>query len=37
VENKGGAPEELVLTDKPLMATGILWGLSVIVILYFPI
>ena len=37
VENKGGAPEELVLTDKALMATGILWGLSVIVILYFPI
>ena len=37
VENKGGAPEELVLTDKPLMATGLLWGLSVVAVLYFPL
>jgi len=34
VENAGGAPEELVLTDRPLMATFVFWGLSAVAILY---
>lgn len=34
VENAGGAPEELVLTDKPLMATFVFWGISAVAILY---
>jgi 4-hydroxybenzoate polyprenyltransferase len=34
VENVGGAPEELVLTDRPLQATIVLWGLSAMLILY---
>jgi 4-hydroxybenzoate polyprenyltransferase len=34
VENAGGAPEELVLTDKPLMATFVFWGVSAVAILY---
>lgn len=34
IENAGGAPEELVLSDWPLMLTFILWGVLSIVILY---
>jgi len=34
VENLGGAPEELVLTDRPLAASFILWALAVAAILY---
>ena len=34
VENAGGAPEELILTDRPLLATLVLWGLLAILILY---
>jgi 4-hydroxybenzoate polyprenyltransferase len=34
VENAGGAPEEIVLTDWPLLANFILWGLTAIAILY---
>lgn len=34
VEGKGGAPEELVLRDRPLMATLILWALSSTAVLY---
>lgn len=34
VENAGGAPEDLVTTDKPLMATFLLWGLAVVAALY---
>jgi 4-hydroxybenzoate polyprenyltransferase len=34
VENSGGAPEELVLKDRPLMATLALWGLASIAVLY---
>ena len=37
VKAEGGAPEELLLSDKPLMATVALWGLSAIAILYFSI
>ncbi len=35
VKAEGGAPEELLLSDKPLMATVALWGLTAIAILYF--
>jgi len=34
VKNEGGAPEELVLKDRPLQVTVGLWGLMAIVILY---
>jgi len=34
VKNAGGAPEEIVLRDKPLMAALGLWGLAVVLILY---
>ncbi len=34
VEDAGGAPEELILSDRPLLATLILWGLLAVVILY---
>ena len=34
VRNAGGAPEEIVLKDKPLMAALGLWGLAVVLILY---
>ncbi len=35
VKHAGGAPEELLLTDRPLQITILLWGLSVLVIFYF--
>jgi 4-hydroxybenzoate polyprenyltransferase len=35
VKNQGGEPEELVLKDRPLLATVALWGLMVVVVLYF--
>jgi 4-hydroxybenzoate polyprenyltransferase len=34
VEHIGGAPEEIVLTDRPMQAAVVLWGLIVIIILY---
>lgn len=34
VKQIGGAPEELVLKDRPLQATILLWGLSIIIIFY---
>jgi len=34
VQNAGGAPEELVLTDWPLMVTVLLWGATAVIILY---
>ncbi len=34
VENSGGAPEELVLKDRPLMATIALWGIASVAVLY---
>jgi 4-hydroxybenzoate polyprenyltransferase len=34
VENSGGAPEELVFKDRPLMATLLLWGLAAVSVLY---
>ncbi len=35
VENAGGAPEEIILTDWPLLVTFILWGFTAVAILYF--
>jgi len=34
IEGAGGAPEELLLTDRPLLLTILLWGLAVVAILY---
>lgn len=34
VENSGGAPEELVFKDRPLMATLLLWGAAAVAVLY---
>lgn len=34
IERIGGAPEEIVLTDRPMQAAIGLWGLTVILILY---
>lgn len=34
VKHSGGAPEEVLLSDRPLQLTIILWGLSVLVIFY---
>jgi 4-hydroxybenzoate polyprenyltransferase len=34
VENAGGAPEEMLLSDRPLLGSILLWGLSVVAILY---
>ncbi len=36
VKGEGGAPDELLLRDMPLLASIILWGLSFIIILYLP-
>jgi 4-hydroxybenzoate polyprenyltransferase len=35
VENKGGTPEEIFLSDLPMMIALSLWALAVIAILYF--
>ncbi len=34
VRGMGGAPEEIVLTDRPLQATIVLWGLAVTLVIY---
>ncbi len=34
VKKVGGAPEEVLLTDRPMQATLLLWGAAVVVILY---
>jgi hypothetical protein len=34
VKGMGGAPEEIVLSDRPLQAAVLLWGLSVVVVMY---
>jgi 4-hydroxybenzoate polyprenyltransferase len=35
VKHSGGAPEEVLLSDRPLQATILLWGLSILSIFYF--
>jgi hypothetical protein len=34
VKALGGAPEEIVLSDRALQAAIVLWGLSVILVMY---
>lgn len=34
IKNKGGEPEELLLKDRPLQVTIVLWALAVLVIFY---
>jgi hypothetical protein len=34
IKHIGGAPEEIVLTDRPMQATVGLWGITVVIILY---
>jgi 4-hydroxybenzoate polyprenyltransferase len=34
VKHSGGAPEEVLLSDRPLQATIVLWGLAVLLIFY---
>lgn len=34
IKNIGGAPEEIVLTDRPMQAAVGLWGVTVLIILY---
>lgn len=34
-ENHGGAPEDVLLSDHPLQISILLWGISVVTILYF--
>ncbi|MFU8826303.1 MAG: decaprenyl-phosphate phosphoribosyltransferase [Brevefilum sp.] len=36
IEHYGGAPEDIVLSDRPMQATVALWGLTVLFILYLP-
>ena len=35
IKNSGGAPEEVVLSDRPLEICILLWGISVVVIFYW--
>jgi len=35
IRGEGGAPEDLILMDRPFLLTVVLWGLAAIVILYF--
>ncbi len=35
VKGMGGAPEEIALSDRPLQVNFLLWGLSVIIVIYF--
>ncbi|MBP8997708.1 MAG: decaprenyl-phosphate phosphoribosyltransferase [Anaerolineaceae bacterium] len=35
MQNAGGEPEEILLKDRPIQATVLLWGLAVMVIFYF--
>jgi len=34
-QNAGGRPEEALLTDRPLLATVLLWGIAAVLIIYF--
>jgi 4-hydroxybenzoate polyprenyltransferase len=34
VKQAGGAPEDVIMSDRPLQATVFLWGLSILVIFY---
>jgi len=34
-KNEGESPHKVIMSDKPLIATVMLWGVMVVVILYF--
>jgi hypothetical protein len=34
VENRGGAPEEIFLNDRPIQFAVLLWGFSILIIFY---
>jgi hypothetical protein len=34
VRGEGGAPEDIVLKDRPLLIDVLLWGLTVVAVLY---
>jgi hypothetical protein len=34
VKGMGGAPEEIVLSDRPLQVAAVLWGLGVVIVMY---
>lgn len=34
IKHEGGAPEEILLSDRPLQITVLLWGLSILLIFY---
>ena len=36
VKNEGGAPDEVLLKDRPLLASVLSWGVTFIIILYLP-
>jgi hypothetical protein len=35
-KNEGGSPEQVLLADRPLLATIVLWVIACVSILYFP-
>jgi len=35
VKHSGGAPEDVILSDRPLQITVLLWGISILAIFYF--
>ncbi len=35
-KNEGGSPEQVLLADRPLLATIVLWVIACVVILYYP-
>lgn len=37
VRKLGGAPDELLLKDRPLMINAALWGLTVVALIYWPV
>ena len=37
VREQGGAPEQLLLADRPLLASVVLWSLAVVAVLYGPL
>lgn len=37
VRGEGGAPEQMLLSDRPLLASVLLWSLAVIAVLYGPL
>ncbi len=37
VEHRGGAPDELLLEDHPLLVNSALWALTVVLLIYLPV